>query len=60
MRIQNTPGETSAWIFCSYWLIQGKVNLIGGAKCCFMRIQNEPGVAQCSFKIWTELLYFIT
>ncbi len=31
----------------------------GGAKCCSMRIQNVSGVAQCSFKIWPELLYFI-
>ncbi len=30
----------------------------GGANCCSMRIQNVLGVAQCSFKIWRELLYF--
>jgi hypothetical protein len=29
MRIQNTPGATSARILCSYWLIQEEVNLIG-------------------------------
>ncbi len=57
-------------------LIQGDVNLFGqflvwriflllqqqhgGAKCCSMCIQNVSGDAQCSFKIWRELLCFIT
>ncbi len=59
----------------SYWLIQGEANLIGchsvwrifflleryheGAKCCSMCIQNVLEIAQCAFKIWRELLYFI-
>jgi hypothetical protein len=29
MRIQNTPGTISARLLCSYWLIQGEVDLIG-------------------------------
>ncbi len=59
MLIQNTPGIISARLFCSYWLIQGEVDLIGcfpawpfflvkqhhrGAKCCSMLILNS-GVA---------------
>jgi hypothetical protein len=24
VRIQNTPGTTSTWLLCSYWLIQGE------------------------------------
>jgi hypothetical protein len=70
MRIQNTLGVTSAHE--SYGFIQVEVSLIGlfkfwrflwlqrhhgGAKCCFVRIQNVWEVAQCSFRILRELIF---
>jgi hypothetical protein len=63
MRIQNTLRATQLE---SYWLSQGKTNLIGGfpvwriflllyrhhegAKGCSMRIQNVSEIAQFAFK----------
>jgi hypothetical protein len=61
MRIQNTPRATQHE---SYWLIQGEANLIGCHTVwrifsCSSDIMEVPSVAQCAFKIWVELLYFI-
>jgi hypothetical protein len=63
MRIQNTPRGTSAHE--SFVPVPSLAHFLllpqhhGGAKYCSMRIQNVSGVAQCGFKIWRELLYFI-
>jgi hypothetical protein len=72
MRIQNTLRATQIE---SNWLSQGQENVIGrfpvwrifvmlwrhhgGAKSCSMHIQSVWEIAQCAFKIWRELLYFI-
>ncbi len=71
MRIQNNPRVSQRE---SYWLTQREANPIGclplwhifvargtsrRRQVLLMGIQNVSEIAQCLFKIWQELLYFI-
>jgi hypothetical protein len=71
MRIQNTLRATQRE---SYWLIQEEANLIGSPpvwriffftlaiwrrQVLLYAYSKCLGIAQCAFKIWRELLYFL-
>jgi hypothetical protein len=40
-------------------LIQIIIFILNTLRGCSMRIQNVSEIAQCAFKIWQELLYFL-